>query len=205
MPLRSLHRASALVLIAFTGLHIVNHLSSLAGVSTHLAVMNALRMVYRQPIVEVLLLGCVALQVASGLRLAVRGWKARVGRVAWLQAVSGMYLALFLLVHVSAVLLGRAMLRVDTNFFYAAAGLHVHPFAWFFAPYYGLAVSAVFAHLGCALYWLFSASRPAWAAPLLGAALGCGVVCSGLITLSLAGAFESFVLPPEYTAPYRAR
>ena len=204
MLLRSLHRASALVLISYAVLHIANHLASLESVSLHLAAMNALRKAYRQPVVEALLLGCVAFQASSGTWLLVRGWSTRVGRVAWLQAISGAYLAFFLLVHVAAVLYGRTALHLDTNFYYAAAGFHVHPYQWFFAPYYFFAVVALLAHLGCALYWQFEGSRPSQARSLLRAALGLGVVVSLLITLSLAGTFEFINLPAEYRATYGA-
>jgi succinate dehydrogenase/fumarate reductase cytochrome b subunit len=204
LPLRSLHRATAWVVLAFAALHVANHLTALVGISTHLAVMNALRTVYRQPVVEVLLLGCVAFQVGSGLRLVVRGWKARAGRVAWLQAASGLYLAFFLVVHVAAVLFGRFALRLDTNFYFAAAGFQVPPFAWFFAPYYSVAVVALFAHVGCALYWQAHASRPAKAKARLAVALGAGVLVGALLTLSLAGVFESFEVPAEYRAVYDA-
>ncbi len=204
MRLRHLHRASAFVLVAYAFLHIANHLAALHSVSAHVEVMDFLRKLYRQPLVELLLLACVAFQVCSGLLLAVRGWAARVGRVAWLQAISGMYLALFLLIHVGAVLIGRSVLHLDTNFFYAAAGFHVHPYQWFFAPYYSLAVAALFAHLGCALYWMFDAPQRKKAVLLLAGTLGLGVLFSALITLSLAGAFAPVEVPDEYKATYGA-
>lgn len=75
------------------------------------------------------------MQAASGSWLLARRWKQRRGKVAWLQALSGAYLAFFLMVHVGAVLFGRTVLKLDTNFYYAAAGLYVPPFQFFFAPY----------------------------------------------------------------------
>jgi succinate dehydrogenase/fumarate reductase cytochrome b subunit len=74
MPLRSLHRASALIVIAYAIFHIGNHLSALHGVTTHISIMSTLRVIYRQPVVEGLLLLCVLFQVASGLWMVVRGW-----------------------------------------------------------------------------------------------------------------------------------
>ncbi len=202
MPLRSLHRASAFVLVAYALLHIGNHLAALHSVTSHISVMNALRVAYRQPLIEGLLLICVLSQVVSGLGLAIRGWAAIEGRVARLQAVSGIYLALFLLIHVSAVLLGRAMLGLDTNFYFAAAGFHVAPFKWFFAPYYFLAVLALFAHVGCALYWRFHSSAPRRAKMGLAGALIAGTAASLAISLSLAGKLQPVRIPAEYTAPY---
>lgn len=126
----------------------------------------------------------------------MRGWRNRRGRVAWLQAISGAYLAFFLLVHVSAALVGRHVLHLDTNFHFAAAGFHVAPYPLFFAPYYFLAVVALAAHLGCALYWR-ARSGLALAWPI-----AVGVVLAALITLTLGGLLTPVQVPAQYTAPY---
>ncbi|MEQ8660366.1 MAG: hypothetical protein RLW62_06080 [Gammaproteobacteria bacterium] len=202
MQLRALHRISAIVIAAYALFHVANHLVALHGVDAHIKVMETLRVVYRQPPIEVVLLTCAMFQAGSGLWLVIRGWRQRAGAVAWLQAISGVYIAFFLLVHVTAVLFGRAVLHLDTNFFFAAAGFHVHPYQWFFGPYYFLAVAALFAHIGCAAYWQLAGARPRRAAIMLNSALIVGVLCSALITLSLAGVFEPFTVPAEYTATY---
>lgn len=191
LGLRALHRASACVVGAFAAVHLVNHLVGLAGIDRHVAFMQAARLVYRQPVLEALLLACVAFQAASGLWLVAAGWRARRGRVARLQAGSGAYLAFFLVVHVGAVLFGRAVLGLDTRFHFAAAGLHVPPFQWFFAPYYGLAVFALFAHLGCAAWWRWE-RRPRKAATLLALALGTGALIAVALVLLLAGRIHAF-------------
>lgn len=129
-PLRALHRSSAMVLGGFVLVHLAGHVAGVFGLSVHQAVLDVLRMVYRQPVLEGVLLGCALFQGSSGLVLLWRGRGQRAGRVAWLQAWSGGYLALFLLVHAGAVLWGRAQ-GLDTNFHFAAAGLHVPPWQWF--------------------------------------------------------------------------
>jgi succinate dehydrogenase/fumarate reductase cytochrome b subunit len=205
VTLRALHRSSACVLIVFAILHIGNHLAALHGIHTHLAVMEALRGIYRRPAVEVLLLFLASFQAVSGLAMVVRGWAARHGRVAWLQALSGTYLAIFLVVHVGAVLFGRSALGLDTNFYFAAAGFHVPPYGWFFAPYYFLAVLALFAHLGCAFYWWQRARAPRRARAGLFAALVAGSIASLAICLSLAGLLRPVFIPAEYKATYGAQ
>ncbi len=205
MQLRSLHRVSALVVGAYAFFHIANHLTALHSVATHVAVMSSLRGVYRHPVVESLLLFCVAFQVTSGLWLLLRGWSTRVGRVAWLQALSGAYIAFFLVVHVGAVIFGRSALGLDTNFYFAAAGFYVPPYEWFFAPYYTLAVMALFAHIGCAIYWQLRQSAPAGATRGLAMALVLGSVSALAITLSLAGKIQAVSIPAAYTATYGAR
>ena len=92
MMLRKLHRLSALFIAAFACLHLANHLAGLRGVEAHIEFMRSARLVYRQPIVEFLLLLAIALQICSGLALIIRGWKRRYGVMRWLQAGSGAYL-----------------------------------------------------------------------------------------------------------------
>jgi succinate dehydrogenase/fumarate reductase cytochrome b subunit len=202
MNLRTLHRISAVFVAAFACLHIANHLASLAGIPSHIAFMEAARRLYRQPAIEFLLLLCVAFQVASGLWFVIHGWKQRHGGVAWLQAISGALLAFFLLVHVGAVLYGRTALNLDTNFYFAAAGFHVPPNQFFFAPYYFLAVLALFAHLGCAAYWHLQTSSPKTRALAIALPMVVGGAVSLLLVLSLSGKLQPVEVPAKYKATY---
>lgn len=202
MVLRKLHALSAVLIAAFVPVHIANHLAGLAGAATHIAFMEAARSVYRVRVLELALLSCVAFQIVSGLTLFVLGWKKRHGMVPWLQAVSGGLLAFFLVAHVGSVLFGRSVLNLDTNFYFAAAGLHVAPFQLFFAPYYFIAVVALFTHVACAAYRRYL-SRPQTARILIVAVPSAiGVMVSLLIVLSLAGELYTVEIPAEYKATY---
>jgi hypothetical protein len=202
MTLRKLHVLSAVLVAAFVCAHITNHLAGLAGADTHIAFMEVARSIYRFRVLEVALLGCIAFQIISGMMLFVRGWKQRHGFVPWLQAIAGAYLAFFLIVHVGSVLFGRAVLHLDTNFYFAAAGLHVAPFQFFFAPYYFLAVVALFTHVACVAYWR-PRSLPRVARILIVAIPSAiGVTVSTLIVLSLAGELFPVEIPAEYKATY---
>jgi ABC-type sulfate transport system permease component len=111
-------------------------------------------------------------------------------------------LALFLLIHVSALLFGRAVLDLDTNVHFAAAGLQAWPYSLFFVPYYFLAVLAVFTHLGCAL------ARRAGPAPRVRQAamavpICVGAVFAGLLLAVLMGKLYPYEVPQPYMATYR--
>lgn len=190
---RKLHRAGALLVGVFVLMHLANHLAALGGIAAHLRFMEAARVVYRQPLVEIILLLAVAAQAGSGLRLLAG--KRRTDRIARLQAASGAYLALFLLIHVSAVLFGRAVLDLDTNVHFAAAGLQVWPYQLFFVPYYFLAVLALFTHLGCAL------ARRAGTAALV-VPVCAGVLVSSLVVAALMGKLLPYEVPQTYRNTY---
>jgi hypothetical protein len=124
------------------------------------------------------------------------------GAVPWLQASTGAYMAFFLLVHVGAVLSGRLSLGLDTNFYFAAAGFHVPPFQYFFAPYYFLGVVALFTHLGCAAYWRKRSSGCTSSSLLVTVPVVLGTVISVVIVLALAGYLYPVRIPATYQAAF---
>jgi hypothetical protein len=199
--LRGLHFLSALAVGLFVVVHLGNHLYGLAGQQAHVDYMSHARAIYRNRVVEVLLLVLLAWQIGSGLTMLSRRWKQRRGAVAWLQALSGLYLALFLLAHVGAVMAGRGVFGLDTDFRFAAAGFFVPPLQFLFAPYYFLAVFCLFAHVGCAVYWRLAA-RAGLRAGVLTAFLVAGATASLLIVLSLMGALYPVDIPDAYKATF---
>lgn len=199
--LQRLHRASALVIGLYALTHLANHLAAVDSVASHIAFMDKVRLVTRVPALEALLLACVLFQAVSGLVLVARRRGQRRVLFDRLQAISGLYLAFFLLVHVSSVLAGRILQGVDTNFHFAAAGLHVAPFQLFFFPYYGLAVLAFGVHLAAAFHYLARGRIGSLARTrIAGAAIAAALLLSGLIL----AAFGGMLHPVTILEPYRA-
>jgi hypothetical protein len=199
MPLKRLHYFSGLTLALFVGLHLANHLWSLAGPAAHIELMASLRLVYRNPLVEMLLLAAVLVQVVSGLRLRhkLRGQVA--GFYPRLQVWSGLYLAFFLVAHVFAVMMGRFVFQLDTNYYFGAAGLNFFPTMLFYIPYYALGCMAFFGHVA-AIHamkmraFLFGLSPVQQAHILL--ALGGGITL--VVLYGLTNQLQGIVLPPDY-------
>ncbi|MFN3852599.1 MAG: hypothetical protein ACK4NY_24440 [Spirosomataceae bacterium] len=145
--MKKLHFISGLTITVFVGLHLFNHCFSILGAGKHIEVMNSLRSIYRNIFVESILLSAVATQIYSGLLL----FKAKRHTVSTffekLQIWTGLYLAIFFVIHVSVVLAGRFILHLDTNIYFGVAGLNTFPFNLFFIPYYFLAVASFFGHI----------------------------------------------------------
>jgi hypothetical protein len=149
--LRRLHRFSALWIVIFAFAHIGNQAFALISIPTHTTVQSVLRLGYRQPIIELLLLAAIVIQVATGATI----WRATASRLergsasANLQAVSGLYLAAFFLAHVSATLLARQH-HTETDFVWAAgrAGLLAGRGSASQLPYYLLGIVSLFVHVG---------------------------------------------------------
>lgn len=152
MNLRKLHYLSGITITVFVGLHLFNHFMSIFGASAHIDMMDKLRFIYRNPIVETLLLITVFIQIVSGLKLFFSKRKIVNSFYSKLQIWSGLYLAFFLVIHVGAVLGGRYILNVDTNFYFGVAGLNTFPLNLFFVPYYGLAILSFYGHVASIHY-----------------------------------------------------
>ncbi|WP_345167210.1 hypothetical protein [Nibribacter koreensis] len=162
--------------------------------------MDTLRRVYRNPLVEALLLGAVLVQMVSGLKLfAVSRKQLPLSGFDRLHLWSGLYLAVFLLIHVGAILTGRFLLHLDTNYYFGVAGLATFPFNLFFGPYYGLAILAFFGHL--AAVHQKKMSRSVLGVPAGGQSwliLAGGLVIMLVIFYGLTNGFTSVTIPAEY-------
>ena len=148
MEIKKVHYISGLTITIFVGLHIFNHGLIILGADNHIEIMTTLRHFYRNIFVETILLLAVATQIYSGLTLFFRT-KRKTAHTLFkiLQIWSGIYLAIFFVIHVSAVLAGRLVLNLDTNLYFGVAGLNSFPFNLFFIPYYFLAVVSFFGHI----------------------------------------------------------
>lgn len=147
MTIKNLHYISGLTITIFVVLHLFNHVVSIFGAQDHIETMNTLRIFYRNIFVETILLSAVLLQIISGLKLFRTNRKLVSSKFDQLQLWSGLYLSVFFIIHLSAVLSGRLFLKLDTNFYFGVAGLNSFPFNLFFIPYYGLAILSFFGHI----------------------------------------------------------
>lgn len=201
--LHRIHRLAAGIIGLYALAHLANHLLALRGVDSHIAFMHGVRQVTRIPAVEALLLTCVAWQFGSGLYFVARRWGQRHGLFDRLQAISGACLAFFLLVHVASVLYGRFALDLDTNFYFAAAGLHIWPYPAFFIPYYSSAVVALIVHVTCAFHYLGRDRFAEQTRDRIGyAGIGGGIVLAIAIVATFSGAFYPVEIPQKYQATY---
>ena len=165
--------------------------------------MEIFRVVYRNIVIEVILLISVLFQVSSGIYFL---WQRKGQRHMVLekaQAVSGLYLAYFLINHVGAVLYGRIGAGLDTNIYYGIAGFHIDPFQFYFIPYYFFAVVALFVHLASAFNWLSRTSiHHTLRTKLAYVIIFIGVSISTTLMLGFSGTFNEIVIPTEYSAIY---
>ena len=199
MNLKRLHHYSGLLMTAFKGLHLLNPASSIAGVDTHIRIMNNLRLIYRNMLAESLLMLTVGVQLFSGVRLLTNKRRSVKTTFERIHVWSGIYLAFFLLIHVGAVMGGRFLFQLDTNIYFGAIGLNTFPFNLFFIPYYALAILAFFGHI--AAIHADKMEQDILGIPPLTQSkmiLGLGVVFLILIFYGLTDGFSGLTIPEAY-------
>ena len=190
-PLRALHRLSAAILGIFILGHIVNQSLAFVSVESYAAMRSVMRVASHQSISYTVIVTAVALQIVTGAGMGLK----HVGTGVFsrnVQAVSGWYLAVFLLSHVfTGFLFSRpaaiaAVAPVASSL--TPQNLLVNATAVGSLPFYLLGVSAFLVHVGlyariAALAWLPESSvrRLSYA----GACVGAMVVVT--VGLSLCG------------------
>jgi len=148
---RKLHYISGLIITAFIGLHLFNHCWGIFGAEQHIEMMNSLRLLYRNIFVEPLLLIAVLVQIYSGVHLYRINRKKAITGFEKLHIWTGLYLAFFLVIHVTAIMVGRYFFHFDTNYYFSAIGF-TFPYYFFFFPYYSLAILSFFGHIAAVHY-----------------------------------------------------
>jgi succinate dehydrogenase/fumarate reductase cytochrome b subunit len=150
------HGISAAVITTFAVFHLANHLTGALGGEAHMAVMRHLRLIYRQPAIEMVLGACILFQVGSGSVLLFRRTRHSSKKgIEVLQNASGAYLMLFFASHISAVLRARYLQHIDTNWIWLTAdNLLTDAWSVRLVPYYFLGVLALAVHGACGLRWV---------------------------------------------------
>ncbi|MFT6558362.1 MAG: succinate dehydrogenase/fumarate reductase cytochrome b subunit [Sneathiella sp.] len=191
------HRVNGLFISLFIVLHMATHLSGLWGIDAYNAMQQVMRIVYRNTVVEPILLVSVVLQVGVGIKLVSQNFRRKL-KEKWArrQALSGLFFLFFISQHLSALAMARWIEGLDTSFFWPASVMSAPPFYWYFAPYYFLGVTAMFVHLGCALR-LYALRRKSTvlAGSLFWGVSGGGGLLALTIVFMLLGLFYDIELP----------
>lgn len=188
--IKKIHYISGITLSVFIAVHLFNHFFAIAGPESHIKVMEVLRKVYRHPLIETFLFLAVVFQVITGIRLA---YKRRASSTAEkIQVGSGLYLAFFLIAHVGAVVSGRYVENLDTNFYYGAVGMNFNPAYFIFVPYYFLAVVAISFHVAAIHYLKTGGRKVALSIGMV------GVAAAFIIILAYTDHFRGRQMPDEY-------
>ena len=199
MGIKKIHYLSGLIISIFVGLHLFNHVWSIFGAERHIEIMNTLRLFYRHIFIESIIMLSVFVQIISGLKLFRSSRKTAIPNFDKLHIWTGLYLTGFFIIHLSAVLGGRFLLHLDTNFYFGVAGLNSFPFNLFFVPYYALAILSFFGHIASIYSKKMKHSVLGITPNKQSVAILCfGILLTILIFYGLTNHFNGVLIPKEY-------
>jgi len=181
-----LHGANALFIIVFLLMHLITHVSGVFGADAYNAVQGVFQTIYRNRVVEPVLLVSMSAQLVLGAILLIGALRRGIGRGFWprVQVISGGFFLVFMVQHLFSLGMVRLYFNLETDFHWPASVMAGPPFIYYFAPYYFLGVWAVLAHIGVAArYRLLAAGREA-----LANRTGWGFIAGG-------AAVSAFILP----------
>lgn len=150
--LRMSHGVSALAIIfLFLAMHLTNHLVGLLGEAQHKALMSIFRLVYRERIIEPIVILLFLFQICTGMALINRMSALPADFFKSIQIASGAYLMFFILSHMNSVFIYARMLGgINTNWDFATGaptGLINDAWNIRLVPHYFLGVFLVVCHL----------------------------------------------------------
>jgi len=197
-----LHKISAGLVFAFLCLHFANHFLGLEGIDAHIQFMDAARLVYRHPIVELIILLAFVVQILSGVALSKIIWRDKKDFVHQLQAASGTILIIFIVLHLISISVARGLFNLDTNFYFATASLTAPGWKYIYFPLYGAGIIALFVHMGCILYALFKKTNKPVGYSCLAGMSALGLYVTYLLLMMYSGQFYRVNLPDTYAAAF---
>ena len=200
MNYKNLHRITGILISIFIVAHLFNHLMAWFGIQTHREIMEAFRTIYRQPLIEVVLVGAFLFQAYSGISLlfALKK-KTNLTGIEKLQFYSGIAFGFFIVQHITAVIGQRLYYQYDTNFYFAARVVLQYPLNIYFLPYYFIGIVAVGVHVGAAHRKKISQFvRPATASIHFIIIVTVFVLVACIILYTFMGGRFPIIIPPQY-------
>jgi hypothetical protein len=177
------------ILLLFVGPHIANHVAGFWNGPVHIEIMNAVRRVYRDDIVQPMLLTLIGFQILTGAVLVRRRMRMPSDFLGTLQTMSGVYVGVYFLAHMTAVFAARYA-GTDTNWTWLTRpndSMLVSLSNLRLIAHYWVGPIAIVTHLACGLRMVLLQHdiSPPTANRLALALITVGVVASSVILLAL--------------------
>jgi hypothetical protein len=181
--------SASAILLLFVGPHIGNHVAGFWNGPAHIEIRNAARHVYRDDIVQPMLLAWIGFQILSGTTLVRRRIRMPSDFLGTVQTMSGVYVGVYFLAHMTAVFAARHA-GTDTNWTWLTRpddSMLVSLSSLRLIAHYWVGPLAIVAHVACGLRMVLLQHdiSPATANRLALALITVGVVASSVILVAL--------------------
>ncbi|MBO9659667.1 MAG: hypothetical protein J7527_12665 [Chitinophagaceae bacterium] len=141
MPRRIYHiqYISAIVLLAFVSLPLTDFLAeALTGSPSRGNILKSFEDARINRAFEAVLFVTIVTHVYTALYLSREWSRQKMASWQWIRLFSGLYLSIFLFIHVGAVICARLIFGIETGFYSGAAGMNTYPLKFAFLIYASL-------------------------------------------------------------------
>src|SRR6266516_2511944 len=183
--------SASAILLLFIGPHIVNHAADFWNGSVHIAIMNVVRRVYRDDIVQPVLLALIGFQILSGTALVRQRMRMPSDFLGTVQTMSAVFVGVYFLAHMTAVFATRHA-GTDTNWIWLTRPndsmlVSLSPSNLRLIAHYWVGPIAIVAHVACGLRMVLLQRdlSPATTNRIALALITAGVVTSSIILAAL--------------------
>jgi hypothetical protein len=181
--------SASAILLLFIGPHIVNHAAGFWNGPVHIAIMNVVRRVYRDDIVQPVLLALIGFQILSGTALVRRRMRMPSDFLGTVQTMSAVFVGVYFLAHMTAVFAARHA-GTDTNWSWLTRpndSMLVSLSNLRLIAHYWVGPIAIVAHVACGMRMILLQRdiSPATTNRIALALITVGVVASSIILLAL--------------------
>jgi hypothetical protein len=147
--------SASAILLLFIGPHLVNHAAGFWNGPVHIAIMNVVRRVYRDDIVQPVLLALIGFQILSGTALVRRRIRMPSDFPGTVQTMSAVFVGVYFLAHMTAVFATRHA-GTDTNWIWLTRPngsmlVSLGPSNLRLIAHYWVGPIAIVAHVACGL------------------------------------------------------
>ena len=177
------------ILVLFVVPHILNHLVGFWNGAAHLGTMNVMRLLYRDDVVQPILLALIGFQIVSGTALVRRRMRLPGDFIGTVQTMTGVYVGIYFLAHMTAVFAARYA-GTDTNWNWLTNNGHVMLSSLStlrLIAHYWVGPIAILVHVGYGIRMVLLERQvsPVVANRLLRGLVGGGVVIATVILVAL--------------------
>ena len=172
------------ILLLFIGPHIANHLTGFWNGPAHIEVMKAARRIYRDDIVQPMLLALIGFQILSGGTLVLQRMRMPSDLLGTVQTMSGVYVGIYLLAHMTAVFVARDagtdtnwswLTRPNNSMLVSLSGLRL-------IAHYWVGPIAIVTHVACGLRMVMLQHG---VSPITGNRVALALITAGVVTSSV--------------------
>ncbi|MGV6801259.1 MAG: hypothetical protein ACWA5L_04990 [bacterium] len=181
--MKLLHRLCAIIILLFVVAHLSGHAIAAKGIAEYHNYLGMVRLFYRHPVYEIILIVVIFIQFLSGLFLTIHSFSRPEKRklLSWIELIAAGLFVVFIIIHLTAIVVTRYYFEIETDFYWVASLMGPSKLQYYIVAFHFIGALAVLIHIAVGLTYLFQALN----IPRLGRHLAIVFIASGTLAVIL--------------------